>query len=360
MCSFASGLRQVPREAATLRLAPLIPQMGRVAILHVSRHSVRTQIMKTLAMLLYPDVLLLDVAGPLEVFSMANRYLAPEDHYRLCTVSATERDVRASNGMRLLADHLLSDAPDAFDLLLIPGGPGAYNDKQASLQPWLLKATQASRRYGSICTGAFILGEAGLLDGRHVTTHWSYIERLSQRFPAARVSSDQIYIQDGKLFTSGGITAGIDMALALLAQDHGKQIAVAVAKVLLVAMKRQGGQSQFSPLLAEVANQDSPIARAQQHVLAHLKEPLSVESLAAVAGMSARHFARVFARDVGMTPIAFVHSARLDRARSLLENSELPLKTVAYHSGFRNERCMRMLFCERLGLSPSQYRHQFG
>lgn len=316
--------------------------------------------MRTVAILVYPDVLMLDVAGPLEVFSMANRYLEAEDRYQLLTISTTAHDVRTSNGTRLLADHLLSDAPKAFDLLLIPGGPGAYNEKHEALKPWLREVVRASGRYGSICTGAFILGEAGLLDGRQVTTHWGYIEQLSRRFPAAKVSSERIYIQDDTLFTSGGITAGIDMALEMLAQDHGKKIAVAVAKVLLVASKRQGGQSQFSPLLAEVANEDSPIARAQQHVLAHLTEDLSVENLAAVAGMSTRHFSRVFARDIGMTPMAFVHSARLDQARSLLENSELPLKTVAYRSGFRNERCMRMLFSERLGLSPSQYRHQFG
>ncbi|MWV18232.1 helix-turn-helix domain-containing protein [Pseudomonas sp. L-22-4S-12] len=316
--------------------------------------------MKTVAILVFPDVLMLDVAGPAEVFSIANRYLAPEDHYRLCTISSAEHNVRASNGLRLLADHVLEDAPSTFDLLLIPGGPGAYNDKHEELQPWLRQAIQASCRYGSICTGAFILGELGLLDGRQVTTHWNYTERLAQRFPAALVSTDQIYIQDGELLTSGGITAGIDMALGILAADHGKKVAVAVAKVLLVAMKRQGGQSQFSPLLAEVAKEDSPIARAQQHVLDNLEQDLCVESLASVAGMSLRHFARTFAKDVGMTPMDFVHSARVDRARGLLETTNLPLKTVAYRSGFRSERCMRVLFSERLGLTPAQYRHQFG
>lgn len=316
--------------------------------------------MKTVAILLFPDVLMLDVAGPAEVFSIANRYLAPEDHYRLFTISSAEHNVRASNGMRLLADHVLEDAPSAFDLLLIPGGPGAYNDKHEELQPWLRQAIQGSCRYGSICTGAFILGELGLLDGRQVTTHWNYTERLALRFPAALVSTDKIYIRDGELLTSGGITAGIDMALGILADDHGKKVAVAVAKVLLVAMKRQGGQSQFSPLLAEVAKEDSPIARAQQHILDNLEQDLCVESLATVAGMSLRHFARTFAKDVGMTPMDFVHSARVDRARGLLETTTLPLKTVAYRSGFRSERCMRVLFSERLGLTPAQYRHQFG
>lgn len=316
--------------------------------------------MKTVAILIYPDVLLLDIAGPVEVFAMANRYLATEDHYQLCTISTAQHSVRASNGLRLLADHVLSDAPQAFDLLLIPGGPGAYNGQHALPPPWLLNAVNASSRYGSICTGAFILGEAGLLDGHEVTTHWNYIDQLAQRFPAARVSSDHIYIQQGKLLTSGGITAGIDMALAILAEDHGKTLAVAVAKVLLVATQRQGNQSQFSPLLADVTDEDAPVVRAQRHALEHLQEALSVEQLAKVAGMSVRHFARVFARDIGMTPMAFVHDARLDHARGLLETTELPLKTIAYRSGFRSERCMRLQFSDRLGLSPAQYRHQFG
>jgi transcriptional regulator GlxA family with amidase domain len=315
--------------------------------------------MKNLAIVLYPDVLLLDVAGPLEVFSIANRYLAPEDQYRFCTISSTERSVRASNGMTLVADCVLNDAPKVFDLLLIPGGPGAYNHRDEALQDWLREATQVAGRYGSICTGAFILGETGLLDSRRVTTHWNYTERLAQRFPAATVQTDQIYLEDGKLITSGGITAGIDMALAILAQDHGKQIAVAVAKVLLVATQRQGGQAQFSPMLADLAREGSPIAKVQQHVLEHLADELTVEILAQVAGMSLRHFARVFSRDTGMSPMSFVHSARIDHARQLLETTDLPLKTVAYHSGFRNERCMRVLFCDRLGLTPAQYRHQF-
>ena len=316
--------------------------------------------MKNLAILIYPGVLLLDVAGPIEVFSIANRYLAGEDHYALCTISTAERHVHASNGVQLLADYTLHDAPGVFDLLLVPGGPGAYNDTHEGLRTWLIEASNAADRYGSICTGAFILGEVGLLDGREVTTHWNYLERLAKRFPAAKIKNDRLYVKDGKLITSGGVTAGIDMALAILAEDHGKKIAISVAKVLLVATKRQGGQSQFSPLLAEVAKQDLPISKAQQYVLAHLKEALSVEILAEQAGMSLRNFARVFTRHVGLTPMSYVNSARLDHARMLLETTNLPLKTVAYQSGFRDERVMRKLFSDRLGLSPAQYRHQFG
>lgn len=316
--------------------------------------------MKHVAILLFDDVLSLDICGPAEVFSIANRYLASAQHYQLYTVGVAGAEIRASNGIRLLADHTLSNMPEPIDLLLVPGGPGAYNGEHSAWLPWLRQACGAASTYGSVCTGTFILGEAGLLDGLEVATHWNYNERLALRFPLARVQTDQIYVRDGKLITSGGVTAGIDMALAIVEEDHGKPVAVSVAKVLLVAMKRQGGQAQFSPLLADVARADSPVARAQQHALDNLDQELSVDSLASVAELSPRHFARTFSSETGMTPMDFVHSARVDRARQLLESSDLPLKTIAWRCGFRSVRCMRIQFCERLGLSPAQYRHQFG
>ncbi|MCK9796282.1 AraC family transcriptional regulator [Pseudomonas chlororaphis] len=315
--------------------------------------------MKTVAMVLFPDFLLLDMAGPLEVFSIANRYLAPAEHYRIVTIGTEHAALRASNGVAVHADCHLDQADEAYDLLLVPGGPGAYNQCCPPLLDWLQATVPKAERYGSICTGAFILGQAGLLDEHRVTTHWHYTERLIKAFPKARVETDQIFLQDRKLITSGGVTAGIDLALAMVAQDHGKKVAVDVAKVLLVVMKRQGGQAQFSPLVAAVATQDSPITRVQNHVLEHLEEAFSIERMAALAAMSPRHFARVFAREVQMTPMEFLQSARIDRARHLLESSDLPLKTVAFRSGFGSVRHMRFLFSEKLGLTPSQYRQQF-
>ncbi|WPP01584.1 GlxA family transcriptional regulator [Pseudomonas sp. HR96] len=315
--------------------------------------------MNTVALVLYPDFLLLDMAGPVEVFSIANRYLPAERHYRILTLSARERRIRASNGIILCTDHLLEDAPMAHHLLLVPGGPGAYGANHAELLPWLRDAAGQSRRYGAVCTGAFILGHAGLLDGHRVTTHWHYTERLLKAFPLAQVGSDQIYVHDRKLITSGGVTAGIDMALSIVAEDHGRAVALDVAKVLLVLMTRQGGQAQFSPLVAAMAGQDSPVARAQAHMLEHLHEALTVQHLAQLAAMSTRHFSRVFLRETGLTPMEFLQNARIDHARQLLESSELPLKTVAWRSGFGSVRHMRFLFGERLGLSPSQYRQQF-
>ncbi|NCE88309.1 GlxA family transcriptional regulator [Pseudomonas sp. Q1] len=315
--------------------------------------------MKTVAMVLFPDFLLLDMAGPMEVFSIANRYLAAADHYQLLTIGTEHGALRASNGVNVQADVHIDQAGDSYDLLLVPGGPGAYNGKHLPLLDWLQGAVGRSARYGSICTGAFILGHAGLLDGYQVTTHWHYTERLIRAFPKAIVKTDQIYVQDRNLNSSGGVTAGIDLALALVAQDHGKKIAQDVAKVLLVVMKRQGGQAQFSPLMPAVAPPETPVARVQNYVLEHIDEAFSVERMASLANMSARHFARVFAREVNMTPMEFLQSARIDWARSLLETSDLPLKTVAYKSGFGSVRHMRFLFGEKLGLTPAQYRELF-
>ena len=315
--------------------------------------------MKTVAMALFPDFLLLDMAGPLEVFSIANRYLPAADHYQILTIGTEPGPLQASNGVSVQTDLLLNQAQAAYDLLLVPGGPGAYNECHPALLPWLKAAAPRARRFGSICTGAFVLGHAGLLDGHRVTTHWHYTERLIKAFPNAIVETDRIYLQDGRLITSGGVTAGIDLALSVVAQDHGKQVAVDVAKVLLVVMKRQGGQAQFSPMTAAVAPQETPVTRVQNHVLAHLDQPFTIESMAELAGMSARHFARLFAKDVQMTPMAFLQGARIDRARHLLETTDLPLKTVAFHAGFGSVRHMRFLFSEKLGLNPTQYRQQF-
>lgn len=315
--------------------------------------------MKTVAMALFPDFLLLDMAGPLEVFSIANRYLEPPAHYQILTIGTEPGPLRASNGVVVHPDLQLDEALEAYDLLLVPGGPGAYNECHPALLPWLKAAAPRARRFGSICTGAFVLGYAGLLDGQHVTTHWHYTERLIKAFPKAIVETDRIYLQDGRLITSGGVTAGIDLALSIVAQDHGKQVAVDVAKVLLVVMKRQGGQAQFSPMTAAVAPQETAITRVQTQVLERLDQAFTIESMAQLAGMSTRHFARVFAKEVQMTPMAFLQGARIDRARHLLESTDLPLKTVAFHAGFGSVRHMRFLFSEKLGLNPTQYRQQF-
>ncbi len=315
--------------------------------------------MKTVAFYLFPDLLLLDIAGPMEVFYIANRYLPPERRYSIATVAIDNPSIRASNGCMVQAAELLS-GDEEFDLLLFPGGPGAYDSDLTAALPILRNVCIRSKRCGSICTGAFILGELGLLSGRRVTTHWNYTQRLSQAFPDTIVDPDKIFIDDCGLLTSGGVTAGIDMALSIVTEDHGKEVALEVAKIILVSIRRQGGQAQFSPLLRALSQADSTIAKIQSYILENLQDDFCIEKLAAMAAMSARNFTRVFVREMHMTPTEFIQKARVDRARLLLETSSLPMKTVAYHSGFGSVRNMRFLFNEKLGVTPSEYRQQFG
>jgi transcriptional regulator GlxA family with amidase domain len=213
--------------------------------------------------------------------------------------------------------------------------------------------------YGSICTGAFVLGYAGLLDDRQVTTHWQNARVLAARFPKAKVDLDAIYIRDGRLITSAGVTAGIDLALALVGQRHGAEISLKIAKRLVVVAQRQGGQSQFSPYLSAPADSASPITRVQDHVMANIKSRQTIASLAAVVGMSARNFSRHFVKEAGITPHEFVERARLDTARRLLEASDRPLKAIAYDCGFGSADRMRIVFSARFGVTPTQYRASF-
>jgi transcriptional regulator GlxA family with amidase domain len=316
--------------------------------------------MKSVAIVLFPHVQSLDVAGPLDVFAEANRFVAEGDGYRIITIGAAPYPIIASNGMPLGAECDLTDAPRQFDILLVPGGPLLpEGHEMPHITAWLNEATPLAGRYGSICTGAFILGHAGLLDGKSVATHWSHAQQLADLFAQALVEPDRIYVRDGRLVTSAGVTAGIDMALALVAEDHGPAVALAVAKRLLVVAQRQGGQSQFSPYLTASVDDDSPVAKIQRYVMEHISEPFSVERLAEVVSMSPRSFARVFARDAKVTPAEFVQRARIDAARHLLEGSEMAIKAVAYHCGFGSAARMRLIFSQRLGVTPTQYRDSF-
>jgi len=227
------------------------------------------------------------------------------------------------------------------------------------MSAWLRDWGTRSERYGSICTGAFALGRAGLLDGRRVTTHWQNAHLLAAMFPKARVEHDRIYLRDESLVTSAGVTAGIDLALALVAEDHGSAVALSCAKRLVVAAQRQGGQSQFSPYLLPPAAPDTPLAKVQAHVMSHPGEAFPVERLAQIAGTSPRSIARLFTTELGVTPHEFVESVRIDRARNLLEGSDQPLKAIAYECGFGGPEQMRAVFQRRLGVSPAQYRSTF-
>jgi transcriptional regulator GlxA family with amidase domain len=268
--------------------------------------------------------------------------------------------MRASNGLRLTPDLDVEEAASVFSIALVAGGP-ALPDQQADsrLNRWLCDWGVKAERYGSVCTGAFTLGRAGLLDDHMVTTHWQNAARLSEMFPKACVERDRIYLRDDRLVTSAGVTAGIDLALALVAEDHGAAVALSCAKRLVVVAQRQGGQSQFSPYLLPLPKPNSPLARVQSYVMDHPSEAFSVERLADIAGTSARNIARLFVAELGVTPHEFVESVRIDRARALLEAGDAPLKTVAYECGFGSSEQMRVAFQRRLKVSPANYRASF-
>lgn len=315
---------------------------------------------RRVGIVVHEGVQALDVAGPVDVFAEANGFLPAGSFYETVLIGADTRPLRASNGMKMAADLGFDEATAAFDMLLVAGGPALSEAApDPRLSDWLVAASARSGLYGSICTGAFILGHAGLLDGHAVTTHWQNAQRLAGLFPRARVEYDRIYLRDGRLVTSAGVTAGIDLALALVAEDHGAQVALSVAKRLVVVAQRQGGQSQFSPFLTAPSDAASPLAKVQAFVMAHLKDEMPVAKLAEIAGMSARNFARSFVEETGVTPHDFIAGARIDKARNLLEGSDLALKAVAYESGFTNPDRMRLVFLKRLGLSPAQYRANF-
>jgi transcriptional regulator GlxA family with amidase domain len=316
--------------------------------------------MRTVAVAIFPGVQALDVAGPLDVFAETNHFVAADAGYSLSLVSAEPGPMHASNGMRMLADTVFAQPGQRYDIALVAGGPGLPDAApDEGLTRWLTEVAARCERYGSICTGAFALGRAGLLDEHQVTTHWQNAPQLAQQFPRARVELERIYIRDGSLVTSAGVTAGIDVSLALVAEDHGPKVALAVAKRLVVFAQRRGGQSQFSPYLTAPLDETSPVAKVQAYVMEHIGESFAVAKLAEVAGMSPRNFARIFVQLSDVTPHEFIERARIDAARNLLESTGAALKAVAYDCGFGTAERMRIVFTKRLGVSPQEYRSSF-
>jgi transcriptional regulator GlxA family with amidase domain len=312
------------------------------------------------AIVAYEGVQALDVAGPMDVFSEANTFVDSADRYETVLVAACRNPLRASNGIRLVADLTFEEATGGFDIILVAGAPTPPEaEPEPSMVQWVKELPWRSSVYGSICTGAFVLGYAGLLDDRRVTTHWQDAQALAARFPKARVEPDLIYVRDGRLITAAGVTAGIDLGLALVGQRHGAEAALKVAKRLIVVAQRQGGQSQFSPYLTAPADPGAPIARIQDHVMANIGNRHSLESLAAIVGMSPRNLARHFVQAAGVTPHEFIERARVDAARMMLEGSDRPLKAVAFDCGFGSADRMRIVFSTRLGVTPVQYRDSF-
>jgi transcriptional regulator GlxA family with amidase domain len=300
----------------------------------------------------FPSFQSLDVIGPAEVFAQAG--------YATELVAADTQPIRASNGLRLLPDRPLERCRGEIDTLVVAGGTGVREAaRDERLVSWLRLAARRSRRVTSVCTGAFLLARAGLLEGRRATTHWMACDALARGYPSIEVDPDPIFVRDGNVYTSAGVTAGIDLALALVEEDLGRQAALEVARNLVLFVRRPGGQAQFSATLAGQSADRPGIRELQAWIAEHLDHDLSVTALAERAFMSPRNFARVFAREVGAPPGAYVESVRVERARTLLETTGLQIDEVARRCGFGTVETLRRAFGRRVRVSPSDYRRRF-
>jgi transcriptional regulator GlxA family with amidase domain len=280
--------------------------------------------------------------------------------YSVEIVAATAGPLPTSSGLRLVAERRFRDVRGGVDTLLVAGGRGARTAaKDASLLAWLRRMAPRVRRMGSVCTGTFVLAAAGLLDGHRATTHWAWCDTLAAGHPRITVEPDPIFIRDGRTYTSAGVTAGMDLALALVEEDFGRRVALQVARQLVLFLRRPGGQSQFSTQLAVQTSDREPLRDLQPWIADHLTADLSVSALADRAAMSARHFARLFASELGTTPARFVELQRVEAARRRLEESNDGVDAIASTCGFSGAEVMRRAFLRTLRVSPSDYRSRF-
>lgn len=309
---------------------------------------------RRIAFLVFPGFQILDATGPIAAFEIAERYRPGT--YALRPIAVTSGPVASSSGISLHASSL--GRADAVDTLIVAGGEGtraaAVCDRT---RRFVLSCGERSRRVASVCSGTFVLAAAGLLDGRRATTHWSLTAEFSRRFPTVRLEADRIYVREGKIWSSAGITAGIDLALALIGEDLGEQIARRTAQQLVVYHRRPGGQSQFSPLL-QMERTDGRFGELWDHVRTHLRDRLSIAELARASCMSPRNFSRVFTDEVGIAPAKAVERLRVDTARAALESGGHSIQHVAAACGFGNPERMRRSFLRVLGAPPSALKRQ--
>jgi len=314
---------------------------------------------RSVVIVVYPGVQSLDVTGPLEVFAVANRY-RPGSYRTTLVARGPSEVVRTSSGLGLVVDQPRADVPGPIDTLVVAGGEGTVDAVgDPDLVAWVRSAAVRSRRVTSVCSGAFLLAAAGLLDGRRATTHWSICDLMARLYPQVDVEGDRIYVRDGRVWTSAGVTAGMDLALALVEDDHGGALALEVARQLVLFTQRGGGQSQFSAQLAVPRAERRPLREALAHIADHLDADLSVPALARHAAMSPRTFARTFRAEVGTTPAAYVQAVRVEAARRLLETTTDGTAEVARTCGFGTVETMHRAFRRTVHTTPGQYRRHF-
>ncbi|MEM9175707.1 MAG: DJ-1/PfpI family protein, partial [Myxococcota bacterium] len=319
---------------------------------------------RSIVMVVYPGVQLLDVVGPLEVFAAADEAVAPGANaaraYALTIVGSEPGAARASSGLSIGVDRAYEDLPSEIDTLIVAGGHGTA---RAFVDPRVVEAVRAgaarARRTCSVCTGAFVLAAAGLLDGRRATTHWGSAPALARLFPTVDVDPDPIFVRDGDVWTSAGVTAGMDLALALVEDDLGRELALEVSRRMVFFLKRPGGQSQFSAQLEGQVPDRDPLRALQTFIVEHPAEDHAVERLAARVSMSPRNFSRVFAKQVGQSPGRFVERVRVEAARRRLEETVGTVDAVASDVGFGTAETMRRAFLRQIGVGPAAYRERF-
>jgi transcriptional regulator GlxA family with amidase domain len=312
-------------------------------------------------LLAYDGMNLLDLAGPLQALTTANRSAAPPGpaRYETIVASADGGPVVTSSGLPVLTVPISAVAEAPIDTLIAPGGcAGEQFEVASALRDFIAKRAPSVRRLCSVCTGAFLLAAAGQLDGRRVATHWAWVDQLKRRHPELDIDADSIFVRDGRLWTSAGVSSGIDLTLALIEQDYGPRVAIDAARQMVVFMKRAGGQSQFSvPLAAQT--RDHEFVELHAWMAANLDADLSVPRLAERACMTPRTFARLYVGKVGRTPAKTVELMRLEAACRALEDTDLPLKTIAAGSGYGDEQKLRRAFLRHLGVTPATHRARF-
>jgi transcriptional regulator GlxA family with amidase domain len=319
---------------------------------------------RQVAILVFPGVQSLDVTGPLEVFAGAQQLIDSTGRrdrgYELRVASLDGAPVRCTSGLQIVPDASLLDLPVDLDTLLVAGGSGhlAAAEDQI-LVDWIAQAAARARRTASVCTGAFLLARAGLLDGRRATTHWASAERLAALYPKVDVDPEPIFLRDGPLWTSAGVTAGMDLALALVEEDLDRDAALTIARHLVLFLRRPGNQSQFSATLAAQQPDRAPLREVQRLVVERPAAVHTVEAMATHANMSPRHFARAFRAETGITPARYVERVRLEAARRALEDTPGPVGEIAVACGFGTPETMRRSFLRALGVSPAEYRRRF-
>jgi transcriptional regulator GlxA family with amidase domain len=320
---------------------------------------------RRIALVVYPDFEPLDLTGPFSVFAGTDRWLREvqgqeRKAYTLDVLGAEVGVIRAAGGLGVMADRSFRTVRSGIDTLLVVGGPGTRGAVQnRELLVWLRRMAPRVRRLGAVCTGSFLLAKAGLLDGRRATTHWASGAELARRYPRVIVDADLIFIRDGNIYTSAGVTAGMDLALALVEEDYGRAVALQIARQLVLYVRRPGGQSQFSTLLVAQGSSREPLGELQTWIVENVDADLSVPVLARRVAMSPRHFARVFTREVGLTPGQFVEKVRIEAARRRLEESPQGVKAIAADCGFGSADTMRRAFLRTLRVAPLAYRDRF-